>query len=411
MVARRTPPRVQTRLRAAALASRIWLTTPIAASTTPDPARTERQPRRRGADPWTLQAAGQVSPPLVPRRSSAASAARSGRARRSVNDSHKQGNLTAGDLERWLLDGGLAERDGSRPKETSPPTPSERQVQCSARGEASLISRPHMAQASARTSRDVESFAIIEISSQVAPSGGVGGSRTLSRATAAQQQLSDSHGRTAQTPLVDRGDGYGSDTGRGLPRAGIVRGAPLPELRGVSAPPPLRRGLRACATDALGGGPRAEFAEPIGPVLEHPQDRFSVGDVEGQHLQLAAPRGLEPVGQVVELGVIRPACELEHARVGHRYACQEHVFDYMRPGKPGAGDRGAPQSSVGRDIGGIPRSRMCSPLRADAAPGVLGLADVLLEFLYAEHHTRLQGLLSLSRFLLIDVWRADRRCA
>ena len=54
-------------------------------------------------------------------------------------------------------------------KETSPPTPSERQVQCSARGEASLISRPHMAQASARTSRDVESFAIIEISSPVAP--------------------------------------------------------------------------------------------------------------------------------------------------------------------------------------------------------------------------------------------------
>ena len=34
--------------------------------------------------------------------------------------------------------------------------------------------------------------------------------------------------------------------------------------------------------------------------------------------------------------------------------------------------RGAPRSSVGRDIGGIPRSRMCSPLRADAAPGIRG---------------------------------------
>jgi hypothetical protein len=70
----------------------------------------------------------------------------------------------------------------------------------------------------------------------------------------------------------------------------------------------------------------AELAESLGPVLEHPQDRFSVSDAQSEHLHLAAPRVLEPVAQLVKPGGAQPARELEHTCVGHLYACKEHVF-------------------------------------------------------------------------------------
>ena len=108
-----------------------------------------------------------------------------------------------------------------------------------------------------------------------------------------------------------------------------------------------RSNLRLCRPPGL-RVPRADARRARAPSAARRTRRarprvpagLPCGDVERQDFDLAPAGVLEPVGDVVETGVLEPACELEHARVGHRYACQEHAFDHVRPGKPGAGDPG-----------------------------------------------------------------------
>ena len=80
-------------------------------------------------------------------------------------------------------------------------------------------------------------------------------------------------------------------------------------LRSRYCPSPASHGELRALDESLALPPdvllerhRAELAGSVGTVLEHPQDRLPLVDLERKHLYLAAPRVLELVAQLVKPG-------------------------------------------------------------------------------------------------------------
>ena len=65
----------------------------------------------------------------------------------------------------------------------------------------------------------------------------------------------------------------------------------------------------------------SEFGEFGGPVAQHAQQGFPIGDVEPEDASLPAPCAFELLGGVINLSIAEPLGELEHKPVGYLDAC------------------------------------------------------------------------------------------
>src|SRR5688572_25276791 len=72
---------------------------------------------------------------------------------------------------------------------------------------------------------------------------------------------------------------------------------------------------------------RAQLEQLLGAVLEHPEDRLAVGNVERHNPGFAVVGALEPFGGVDELGLAKAGGEPEDGSVRDRDPCEPHDDD------------------------------------------------------------------------------------